>query len=183
VQIVIKQPRVVALRRGNTSMKEKLISTQNSLHEPTRRTMIELINQQLADVLDLGFQAKQAHWNVKGPRFIGLHELFDKVAAELEKFSDDIAERAVELGGVALGTIQIVAKQSRLGAYPLNITSGKEHVVALSGALAKFGGSTRAAIDTATLAGDTDTADLFTEISRGVDKLLWFVEAHLQAKE
>ncbi len=164
-------------------MKTKLIPTQNNLPEPTRREMIELLNQQLADALDLGLQAKQAHWNVKGPHFIGLHELFDKIAEELEELTDEIAERAVELGGVALGTVHIVTKQSRLAAYPLNISSGKEHVAALSSALAKVGTSTRAAIDTAGNAGDADTADLFTEVSRGVDKLLWFVEAHGQAKE
>jgi len=164
-------------------MKPTLHKTQNNLSEPIRRKSIDLLNQHLADVLDLGLQAKQAHWNVKGPHFIGLHELFDKVAEELEEFTDDIAERAVELGGVALGTIQIVSKNSRLSAYPLDLTSGQKHVAALSGALAKFGTTTRAAIDTAAKAGDADTADLFTEVSRGVDKLLWFVEAHLQAKE
>src|ERR1051325_5477918 len=111
--------------------------------------MIDLLNQQLADVLDLGLQAKQAHWNVKGPHFIGLHELFDKVAEELEEFTDEIAERAIELGGVALGTIQVITKASRLAAYPLNLSSGREHVAALSAALAKFGGSTRTAIDPA----------------------------------
>ena len=100
-------------------MKTKLNRTQNSLRKPIRHAMIDLLNQQLADVLDLGLQAKQAHWNVKEPHFIGLHELFDKVAEELEEFTDDIAERAVELGGVALGTIQIVAKHSQLDAYPL----------------------------------------------------------------
>jgi len=164
-------------------MKPTLHKTQNNLSEPIRRKSIDLLNQHLADVLDLGLQAKQAHWNVKGPHFIGLHELFDKVAEELEEFTDDIAERAVELGGVALGTIQIVSNKSRLSAYPLDLTSGQKHVAALSGALAKFGTTTRAAIDTAAKAGDADTADLFTEVSRGVDKLLWFVEAHLQAKE
>jgi len=164
-------------------MKTKLIPTQNTLREPIRRTMIDLLNQQLADVLDLGLQAKQAHWNVKGPHFIGLHELFDKVAEELEEFTDDMAERAVELGGVALGTIQVVSKRSRLSAYPLNLTAGHEHVAASSGALAKFGTTTREAIDTAAKAGDADTADLFTEVSRGVDKLLWMVEAHTQLKD
>jgi starvation-inducible DNA-binding protein len=164
-------------------MKMKLHQTRNNLREKIRRAMIDLLNQQLSDVLDLGLQAKQAHWNVKGPNFIGLHELFDKVAEELEEFSDDIAERAVELGGVALGTIQAVSKKSRLPAYLLDLVSGREHVTALSGALAKFGASTRDAIDLAAEAGDADTADLFTEISRGVDKLLWLVEAHLQAKD
>ena len=138
---------------------------------------------QLSQLLDLKLRAKQAHWNVKGPNFIGLHELFDKVAEELEEFTDDIAERAVELGGVALGTIQIVAKHSRLDAYPLKIASAKQHVASLASALAKFGASTRAAIDAASKSGDADTADLFTEVSRGVDKLLCMVEAHAQSKE
>lgn len=157
--------------------------TKNDLPEVSRRKMIELLNQHLADVLDLGMQTKQAHWNVKGPNFIALHELFDKVADEVEEFTDDIAERAVQLGGVALGTVQAVAKNSRLAAYPLDLAAGKEHVAALSSALAKFGASARAAIDAADKRGDTDTADLFTEVSRGVDKLLWFIEAHAQAKD
>lgn len=164
-------------------MKTKLIPTQNSLPETVRRQMIDLLNQQLVDVLDLGLQAKQAHWNVKGPNFMGLHELFDKVAEQLEDFTDDIAERAVELGGVALGTVHVVAKDSRLPAYPLEISSGLAHVTALSSALAQFGASARAAVDTSARAADTDTADLFTEVSRGVDKLLWFVEAHAQSKD
>jgi len=164
-------------------MKPTRHKTQNNLREAIRRKSIDLLNQHLADVLDLGLQAKQAHWNVKGPHFIGLHELFDKVAQELEEFTDDIAERAVELGGVAQGTVQVIAKRSKLAVYSLNITSGKEHVAALSGALAEFGASVRVAIDTAGRADDADTADLFTEVSRGVDKLLWFVEAHAQAKE
>src|SRR5437879_10045936 len=113
-------------------MKMKLHKTKNDLREKTRRAMIDLLNQELADVLDLGLQAKQAHWNVKGPHFIGLHELFDKVAEELEEFTDDIAERAVELGGIAQGTIQVVSKRARLSAYPLNLASGQEHVAALS---------------------------------------------------
>jgi len=164
-------------------MKTKLIPTQNSLPAPTRREMIELLNQQLADAIDLGLQAKQAHWNVKGPHFIALHELFDKAAEEIEGFVDRIAERAVELGGVALGTLQIVAESSRLPAYSLSNLTGKEHLTELSSALAKFGATARAAIDSAVKKGDTDSADFFTELSRGVHKLLWLVEAHVQAKE
>ena len=164
-------------------MKTSLHKTRNDLPEPTRRKVIKLLNQNLADVLDLGLQAKQAHWNVKGPHFIALHELFDKVAEELEEFTDDLAERAVQLGGVARGTIEVVAKESRLKAYPLNLTSGTAHIEALSAVLATFGASARAAIDTATKAGDADTADLFTGVSRGVDKLLWLVEAHAQSRD
>src|SRR5580700_5619959 len=116
-------------------MKTKHHKTKNDLREEPRRAMIELLNQELSDVLDLGMQAKQAHWNVKGPHFVGLHELFDKVAEELEDLTDGIAERAVQLGGVALGTIQVVSKESRLPAYPLDLASGHGHVVALSSAL------------------------------------------------
>lgn len=145
--------------------------------------MVDLLNQRLADALDLGLQAKQAHWNVKGPNFIALHELFDKVADELEGFSDEIAERAVALGGVALGTVQIIAARTTLAPYPLDIVSGRDHVTTLAVALAKFGKSARTAIDVATKTGDADTADLFTGVSREVDKLLWMVEAHAQAKE
>jgi len=114
------------------NMKAKLHQTQNDLNEQSRCAMISLLNQQLADVIDLGLQTKQAHWNVKGPHFIGLHELFDKAAEELEEFTDGIAERAMELGGLALGTIQAVSKNSRLTAYPLDLASGQRHVTALS---------------------------------------------------
>lgn len=164
-------------------MKTKLHPTRNNLPEKTRRAMIDLLNQQLADAIDAGLQAKQAHWNVKGPNFIGLHELFDKVADELEEFTDEIAERAVQLGGFALGTIQVISKNPRLAAYPLDLASGKGHVAALSSTLAKFGSSARAAIDAAGAAGDADTADLFTQVSRAVDKLLWQIEAHAQSED
>jgi starvation-inducible DNA-binding protein len=93
-----------------------------------------------------------------------------------------MAERAVMLGGTALGTVQVVGRQSTLKAYPTDISKGSDHVEALSSALAAYAKSIRAAIDTATQAGDADTADLFTGISRDIDKNLWFVEAHQQAK-
>lgn len=162
-------------------MKNKLNQTKNDLPEQTRRKVIDLLNQSLADALDLHLQAKQAHWNVKGPSFFSLHELFDKVAEELEGFADEIAERAVALGGIARGTVRVAAKSSRINEYPLDISAGSKHVQALADALSVFGKSVRAAIETATKMGDADTADLFTEVSRGVDKLLWFVEAHNQS--
>jgi starvation-inducible DNA-binding protein len=164
-------------------MKTKLHQTRNDMDEQIRSAMISLLNQQLADIIDLGLQSKQAHWNVKGPHFIGLHELFDKAAEQLEEFTDGIAERAVEQGGFAAGTIQAVSENSRLTAYPLDLASGHGHVTALSDAFARFGTTTRAAIETAGKAGDADTSDLFTEVSRAVDKLLWMIEAHLQSKD
>ncbi|HEV2692998.1 MAG TPA: DNA starvation/stationary phase protection protein Dps [Verrucomicrobiae bacterium] len=163
-------------------MKSTAYKTKNDLSEKTRGAMIELLNQELANVIDLSLQTKQAHWNVKGPHFIALHELFDDINEDVASYVDEVAERAVQLGGIAKGTIGAVATATKLPSYPLTISDGIAHVEALSEVLAVFGRGVRKAIDTASQAGDADTADLFTEISRGIDKWLWFVEAHLQAK-
>jgi starvation-inducible DNA-binding protein len=159
------------------------VATRNDLPEPLRSDVIELLSIPLADAIDLQTQAKQAHWNVKGPSFFALHELFDRVAAEAGTYADLLAERVVQLGGVAAGTARAVAARSGLPEYPLDILSGVDHVRALSAALASFGARVRRAIDAATLVGDQGSADIFTEISRGSDKLLWFVEAHGHAGE
>src|SRR5215470_4944589 len=159
-----------------------MFKTKNNIPEATRAKVVELLNARLADCVDLQTQAKQAHGNVKGPSFIALHELFDKVNEEVEDYVDDIAERAVQLGGVAEGTARMVAKRSALAEYPAKAVDGHGHVEALSSALAAFGKSARQAIEQSNDLGDLDTADLFTEASRGIDKWLWFVEAHLQAE-
>jgi starvation-inducible DNA-binding protein len=159
-----------------------MFKTKNDLSEATRKQAIELLNARLADCKDLQTQTKQAHWNVKGPNFIALHELFDKINEEVDEYVDEIAERAVQLGGVAEGTARMVAKRSSLPEYPANTVEGRAHVEALSSALAAFGKAARKAIVQANEFGDLDTADLFTEVSRGIDKWLWFVEAHLQAE-
>ena len=155
-----------------------MFPTKNTLPLPVRSKSIALLNARLADALDLKSQAKQAHWNVKGPNFIGLHELFDKVAEETDEYVDDIAERITALGGVAEGTVRVASRTSLLSEYPLHISKGEDHVEALSKALAQFGTLSREAIDAAAGFGDADTADLFTGISRGIDKSLWFVESH-----
>lgn len=159
-----------------------MFKTKNDLPEANRIKLVELLNTRLADCTDLQTQTKQAHWNVKGANFIALHELFDKINEEVEDYVDDIAERAVQLGGIAEGTARMVAKRSSLTEYPLNAVDGRTHVEALSAALATFGKTARKAIAEANDLADLDTADLFTEISRGIDKWLWFVEAHLQAE-
>jgi starvation-inducible DNA-binding protein len=151
--------------------------TRNDLAAAVRATSIALLNQNLVDLLDLGMQIKHAHWNVKGPHFIALHEFFDELAESLEEFVDDIAERAVELGGVADGTVQALSS-TRLAAYSTQGNSGTVHIVALANAFAICAANVRAAIDAATEAGDADSADLFTGVSRGLDKMLWQLEAH-----
>ena len=159
-----------------------MFKTKNDLSEAIRVKAVELLNARLADCKDLQTQVKQAHWNVKGPNFISLHLLFDKINDDVEEYVDEIAERAVQLGGVAEGTARMVAKRSSLAEYPANAADGRSHVDALSSALAAFGKAARKAIEQANELGDLDTADVFTEVSRGVDKWLWFVEAHLQAE-
>jgi starvation-inducible DNA-binding protein len=156
-----------------------MYKTKNSLPEETRSTVIRLLNAHLADSIDLMHQAKQAHWNVKGPSFIALHKLFDEIVDAAEEYMDLIAERAVQLGGIAEGTIQSAVKRSALAEYPLGISLERDHVEPLSSALAEYGSRVRRAIDEADQLNDKDTADIFTEISRGADKYLWLVEAHL----
>jgi starvation-inducible DNA-binding protein len=156
-------------------------STRNDLSAKARAKVTTLLNARLADALDLQMQAKQAHWNVKGPQFIALHELFDKLAAEIDGHVDEMAERITALGGIAEGTVQAVAGRTRLDAYPLDIAEGRAHLDALAAAYARFAKSVRKAIDEADKAGDADTSDLFTGISRSADKGLWLLEAHLQA--
>jgi starvation-inducible DNA-binding protein len=154
--------------------------TRNDLPARTRAKVIETLNARLADAIDLGAQAKHAHWNVKGPNFIALHELFDKIAESVEEHIDELAERITALGGTAYGTIAAVGRSSSLAPYPENIVDGLQHVDALAAALAQFGKKIRKGIDEAGKQGDADTADLYTGISRAADKNLWFLEAHLQ---
>jgi starvation-inducible DNA-binding protein len=155
--------------------------TRNDLPARSRTKVIESLNARLADAIDLGAQAKHAHWNVKGPNFIALHELFDKIAESVEGHIDELAERITALGGTAFGTIAAVARASSLAPYPENIVDGLKHVDALASAVAQFGKKIRKDIDEAGKQGDADTADLYTGISREADKNLWFLEAHLQS--
>jgi starvation-inducible DNA-binding protein len=157
-----------------------MYETRNDLQESSRKGIVQLLNDRLAEAIDLQLQAKHAHWNVKGPNFVGLHDLFDRVADAAREYVDLIAERGVALGGVAEGTVQMVSRRSKLPEYAAKTGEWTVHVEAMRTALATFGSSARRAIDEATDLKDADTADLFTEVSRGIDKLLWMVEAHVQ---
>jgi starvation-inducible DNA-binding protein len=152
--------------------------THNTLSQNIRAQSVELLNRHLAASIDLQAQVKQAHWNVRGPSFIAVHDLFDRVAEEVETYSDLMAERAGGLGGTAHGTVQLAAERSFLIPYDLGVADEASHLFAVSVALAAFGQSVREAIGSATTFGDVDTADLFTEVSRGIDRQLWFVESH-----
>jgi len=160
-----------------------MYKTRNSLPEEQRAKLIELLNRRLADSIDLMLQTRQAHWNVKGPQFITLHQLFGQVADGVEGYVELLAERIVQLGGSAEGTAYLVSRRTSLDRYPLAIADGNGHIEALATALACFGKHVRYAIGPAADLLDADSADLFTEISRGTDSWLWLVEAHLQAAQ
>jgi starvation-inducible DNA-binding protein len=157
-----------------------MVATRIDLEEEIRQEMVGLCNQQMADLFDLFSQTKQAHWNVKGPQFYPLHELYDELAGVLLGFVDMVAERATALGGVATGTVRMAAGATTLPEFSDGPVGSMESVRLLVERYAKVAESTREAIDTAEEADDMDTADLFTEVSREIDKSLWFLEAHIQ---
>jgi starvation-inducible DNA-binding protein len=157
--------------------KAKLNKTENSVPAGSKEQAVALLNQALADLGDLYSQTKQAHWNVRGKKFYQLHLLFDSVADSAEEHWDDVAERAVQLGGYARGTSRMTAAATKLPEWPADLESEEEFVKAVTERFAQVANSIRAAIDTAGKLNDLDTADLFTEISRKLDKSLWMLEA------
>ena len=182
--MVAKEKGKVRMVKGDGAMTanaDRMFETAVDLPAETRTAMIALLNQHLADTSDLYSQTKQAHWNVKGIHFYPLHLLFDQLAEHREDESDDIAERAVQLGGYATGTVRMAAASSRLPEIPTDIDTGESYVRTLVERYGLHANNTRQGIDIADQAGDADTADLLTEISRQVDKDLWFLQAHLQA--
>jgi starvation-inducible DNA-binding protein len=163
-------------------MKIIFTHTRNSLPEKTRTEIATLLQGRLADSIDLMMQAKQAHWNLKGPHFFSLHGVFDKVYTDTGVYVDLIAERIVQLGGIAQGTIRAAADASCMPEYPLDITNGHKHVAEMAHAIAFYGEMIRKAIVLATELGDAATADIFTQVLRRADTNLWFVEAHEQTE-
>jgi starvation-inducible DNA-binding protein len=154
--------------------------TRNDLPSNAKKASIALLNARLADGIDLALLTKQAHWNIKGPQFIALHEMIDGFRTEIDDHVDTMAERIVQLGGTALGTTQEVGKATTLPPYPIDIYASKDHLAALIEHYGTAANTVRKAIDQADEAGDADTADIFTAYSRALDKALWFLEAHVQ---
>jgi starvation-inducible DNA-binding protein len=162
-------------------MNTKMFTTKIDIPISNRTPLIALLNQHVANLLALYSQTKHAHWNVKGSNFIQLHELFDDLATSVLEHLDDTAERAVQLGGVVFGTVKSASENATLPHYPLEAVDGQAHLEALANSYGVYSNLARAAISEATSFEDMDTADLFTEILRAIDKHLWFLEAHLQA--
>jgi starvation-inducible DNA-binding protein len=158
----------------------KTHKTRIDLTSNAKSASIDVLNARLADAIDLALLTKQAHWNLKGPRFIAVHEMLDGFRTEIDGHVDIVAERVAQLGGTALGTSQVVAGKSALDAYPTDIYEVKDHLKALADRYGKAANAVRAAINQSDETGDPTTADIFTAFSRTLDKSLWFIEAHLQ---
>jgi starvation-inducible DNA-binding protein len=173
---------VATVTTNKAELSGRFYPTRIDLGMDIRQGVVEVLSQTLAATLDLKTQVKQAHWNVKGLDFYQLHQLFDEMSAELEEYVDMVAERVTALGGTALGTVRIAAALSMLPEYPYDIIDGVEHITALAERYAIYGEHLRSAIDKTDQLADADTADLYTEISRSIDKRLWFLEAHLLKK-
>lgn len=159
----------------------KLLPTKNDLPANTKHVVIDMLNARLADSIDLALAIKQAHWNVKGPNFIAIHEFFDTLRQAIDPLVDEMAERVAQLGGVALGTVQDVGKTTKLEPYPTDIHAASDHIKALVERFGMVANTVRKNIDESEEAGDADTADLFTGVSRKLDESLWFLESHLQS--
>ena len=154
--------------------------TRNDTSDNAKKVSVETLQARLADGITLALDIKQAHWNLKGPQFIGIHEMLDGFRDRMDDFTDKMAERFTQLGGTARGTVQSCSSETKLAPYPLDYYAIADHLAALIDRYATFGNAVRENIDETDEAGDPDTADLFTEVSRGVDKDLWFLEAHVQ---
>jgi starvation-inducible DNA-binding protein len=154
--------------------------TKNNLKSNAKSVAIEVLNARVADCIDLALLTKQAHWNLKGAHFIGVHEMLDGFRTQLDDYVDTMAERIVQLGGTALGTTQTTVKGTTLSPYPVDIYTIPDHLHALIDRYGKAANNVRESIDQTAEAGDTGSADIFTEVSRGLDKALWFLEAHVQ---
>ena len=151
-----------------------------ALKSNAKSAVIDILNARLADAIDLALITKQAHWNLRGPDFIAIHEMLDPMRAAIDEHVDTIAERVAQLDGIALGTSQVVAKSSTLAAYPTDIRKTRDHLAALAERYAALANQVRQDIDATDEAGDADAADILTAFSRELDKNLWFIKSHLE---
>ena len=167
-------------KSSKSASRARLHRTQNGTESNAKQVSLTTLQERLVDGIDLALAIKQAHWNLKGPQFIGIHLMLDGFRKEIDEYNDTVAERITQLGGTARGTTQAVSTETKLPAYPVDVYNIADHLAALIDRYAAYANAVRQNIDDTDEAGDAGTADLFTEVSRGVDKQLWFLEAHVQ---
>ncbi|MBO0905773.1 DNA starvation/stationary phase protection protein Dps [Jiella sonneratiae] len=167
--------------KTNKTGASKLHSTKNPISENIRGSMVELLQTHLATSIDITYQTKQAHWNVKGMNFIAVHELFDDLHEVVEDYVDKIAERLTALGGQAHGTVQASAGNTILEPYPLDLVKSEDHLRRLADSYSAWSKAAQEGIEEASEAGDALTEDLLTEVARGLDKSIYFLESHFQS--
>ncbi|MFX0545098.1 DNA starvation/stationary phase protection protein Dps [Roseovarius sp. S1116L3] len=148
------------------------------LSDNAREASINHLNVALATGIQLQLAIKQAHWNIKGPSFIGIHELLDDVYDRMGEHVDTIAERCVILGGTADGTLEGVEKNGKLEPYPRDAVHQDVHIDELKKRMVQFTTLVHESLKEVGESGDEETADLFTGVSRGVSKDAWFIGAH-----
>ena len=176
----MKSAKKAAKSAAKLATTSKMIaSSKVDLASNTKVTVIDVLSARLADGIDLALLTKQAHWNLKGAGFIGVHKMLDEFRDELDVHVDEVAERIAQLGGIALGTTQSTASATSLRPYPTDIVAVEDHLRALIDRYAAAANSVREAIDATDEAGDAGTADLLTAYSQALDKSLWFLQSCL----
>jgi starvation-inducible DNA-binding protein len=156
-----------------------MYKTPSNLSEAARTDISRMLNDRLADGLDLHSHIKVAHWNVRGPQFPSLHPLFEQFATQLALHNDAMAERAVTLGALAVGTARQVAKGSKLPEYPVDTTRDLDHVKALAERIEVYLGGIRDGRKLAAEKQDDETIDLLTGVLTEFEKNAWFLRATL----
>lgn len=156
--------------------------SKNSSSSKPKNKLIDVLNSVLAEAIDLQMQCRQAHWNVRGKNFIALHEFFGRLYTELSVDIDEIAERTAGLGGTAYGSKEEVSGVSGLPKYPVDISSGSDHIQNLAKSFAAHSKSLKKAIEEADDADDDVTEDLLTTICGNMEKRLWLIESHIEGK-
>jgi starvation-inducible DNA-binding protein len=164
-----------------TTTVNRMYKTRVALPEDVKAKVVEVMQERLAEALDMYSQAKFAHWNVKGENFYQLHLVFDSVAETIFPQIDQIAERLTQLGGVANGTVRQAAMVSRIPEYNVDLVAGMDHVCALADALGHYCKELREASDKIDEIGDEPTSDFFKQLVVEAEEQLYFLESHLEA--
>lgn len=154
-------------------------ATLNELPAPTRSEVTGMLSRLLVETLDVALCARHAHWNVRGPDFLLLHDLMDHIGTELDDQADRLAKRIRALGGTVRGTAHTIATESSFKPYPVEVAEGQDHLEALALRLGLLSAEARLSIYECSGGLDPVTADVLVRVNSAIDDVLWSVESHL----